>query len=435
MKLLTVSIIHHILGALLFLVLLNSCIIAHQLEHHAPSLSAKISKFLESETGPTVDPHRLEGTRWALLVAGSRGYENYRHQADVCHAFQILKKGGLREENVIVFMYDDIAFDVNNPRPGVIVNSPGGDNVYEGVPKDYTGRNSSIQNLFAVILGNKSALTGGSGKVLDSGPKDHIFIYYSDHGSPGTVAMPCDEYIYADDLINVLKKKNEANAYESMVFYLEACESGSMFDGLLPETLNIYASTAANATEDSYATYCPDDYPYTPPAYDVCLGDVYSVSWMEDSEKHDLRSETLEQQLQLVARRTAIESRDQGSHVMQYVLKSPERKDSIRRVEAQKQLTSEINSRMLVGNRMKQISSSLAGVKSGIAILHTVRPEGQPLVDDWRCLKTLVKTYEEHCGSLTRYGMKYMRAFANMCNAGIMVEQMNKAAAGMCNPV
>ncbi|GMH22761.1 hypothetical protein Nepgr_024604 [Nepenthes gracilis] len=34
------------------------------------------------------------GTRWAVLVAGSSGYGNYRHQADVCHAYQILKRGG-----------------------------------------------------------------------------------------------------------------------------------------------------------------------------------------------------------------------------------------------------------------------------------------------------------------------------------------------------
>ncbi|KAK6129450.1 hypothetical protein DH2020_036808 [Rehmannia glutinosa] len=471
--------IHHILGALLLLELLGSCIIG---EHNLPSLSAKISKFLESEGGPAGNPHDiLEGTRWALLVAGSRGYENYRHQADVCHAFQLLKKGGLREENIIVFMYDDIAFDADNPRPGVIINSPSGDNVYEGVPKDYTGDNANVQNLFGVILGNTSALTGGSGKVLDSGPKDHIFIYYSDHGGPGVVAMASDEFVYADDLINVLKQKHQGNAYASMVFYLEACESGSMFEGLLPETINIYAITAANATEDSFAAYCPDDYPYISPAYDVCLGDVYSVSWMEDSEKHDLRSETLGQQLQVVRRRTAVENSEGGSHVMQYgspVLsreylytymgtstlndnytlskriatpstvkavsqrgadllhhqhkfnKAP--KDSTRRLEAQKQLLNEISNRMLVDNKIKKISRLLFGTKRGIAMLHTVRTGGQPLVDDWSCLKTFVMIYEEHCGSLSRYGLKYMRAIANMCNANITTEQMSMAAARIC---
>lgn len=77
----------------------------------------------------------LTGKKWALLVAGSSGYENYRHQADICHAYQILKKGGLKDENIIVFMYDDIAYNVQNPRPGVLINHPNGPDVYYGVPK------------------------------------------------------------------------------------------------------------------------------------------------------------------------------------------------------------------------------------------------------------------------------------------------------------
>lgn len=32
-------------------------------------------------------------------------------------------------------MYDDIAFNGENPRPGVIINKPDGGDVYEGVPK------------------------------------------------------------------------------------------------------------------------------------------------------------------------------------------------------------------------------------------------------------------------------------------------------------
>lgn len=38
-----------------------------------------------------------------------------------------------------------------------------------------------------MILGNKTATKGGSGKVVDSGPNDHIFIFYSDHGGPGVL--------------------------------------------------------------------------------------------------------------------------------------------------------------------------------------------------------------------------------------------------------
>ena len=36
-------------------------------------------------------------------------------------------------------MSDDIAHNDENPTPGIIINQPGGKDVYHGVPKDYTG--------------------------------------------------------------------------------------------------------------------------------------------------------------------------------------------------------------------------------------------------------------------------------------------------------
>jgi legumain len=55
--------------------------------------------------------------------------------------------------------------------------------------QDYTGANVTVNNFLAAFLGNKSALTGGSGKVIESGPQDHIFLFYSDHGGPGVLGI------------------------------------------------------------------------------------------------------------------------------------------------------------------------------------------------------------------------------------------------------
>lgn len=66
------------------------------------------------------------------------------------------------------------------------------------------------------------------------------------------------------------------------VLYIEACESGSVFEGIMPKDLNIYVTTASNAQESSWGTYCPGMTPPPPPEYLTCLGDLYSVAWMED---------------------------------------------------------------------------------------------------------------------------------------------------------
>ena len=70
---------------------------------------------------------------WALLVAGSKGWSNYRHQADVCHAYQVLHSHGVPDDNIVVMMYDDIANHEKNTFKGKLFNRPGGPDVYKGV--------------------------------------------------------------------------------------------------------------------------------------------------------------------------------------------------------------------------------------------------------------------------------------------------------------
>ena len=43
-----------------------------------------------------------------------------------------------------------------------------------------------------------------------------------------------------------------------------------------------------------------------------------------------------------------------------------------------------------------------------------------------------VRVFESHCGSLTQYGMKHMRAFANICNNGVSVAEMKEASISAC---
>ncbi|XP_058206956.1 vacuolar-processing enzyme [Rhododendron vialii] len=421
------------------------------------------------------------GTRWAVLVAGSLGYGNYRHQADVCHAYQILKRGGLKDENIVVFMYDDIAKSELNPRQGILINHPQGQDVYAGVPKDYTGEHVTVENLYAVLLGDKKAVKGGSGKVVDSKPNDRIFLYYSDHGGPGVLGMPNMPFLYAKDFIEVLKKKHASGSYKEMVLYIEACESGSVFEGLMPTDLNIYVTTASNAEESSWGTYCPGMEPAPPPEYITCLGDLYSVSWMEDSETHNLKKETLAHQYTKVKERTSnYNTYNAGSHVMEYGNKSikgervylyqgfdPATKnfpvneiyfgtpmDVVNQRDADllflwqryerseegsenkrtllKEITETVMHRNHLDGSVDMIGVLLFGPKKGPSTLNSLRKPGLALVDDWICLKSMVRLFEKHCGSLTQYGMKHMRAFANICNNGVSEAAMEEACVVAC---
>jgi len=244
---------------------------------------------LKNELENIDDPDK-GGKLWVVLAAGSWGWGNYRHQADVCHAYHIVRQHGIPDERIVVFMKDDIANNSENPFPGVIMNSPNGTNVYKGVPKDYTGDNVDPVNFMNVLLGK--TMNVGSGKTLNTGPKDRIFVYFADHGGPGLSQFGNNSHgmLYATNLTDTLNEMHKQKKYSEMVLYWESCNSGSMFLNL-SSNINVYALSAANATQSSFACYCAPEFWGKSNVH--CFGDCFSVHWMEDADDEDLRNETL----------------------------------------------------------------------------------------------------------------------------------------------
>ena len=100
--------------------------------------------------------------------------------------------------------------------------------------------------------------------------------------------------------------------YKEMVIYIEACESGSMFENTLKDNINVYAVTAANGKESSWGCYCPPQDKVQGVSMRTCLGDLFSVNWMENAEAYEPDSETLAGQFDIVKKKT------DKSHVMKF---------------------------------------------------------------------------------------------------------------------
>lgn len=174
---------------------------------------------------------------------------------------------------------------------------------------DYKGGDVTPELFLSVLEGNKTAVNGkGTGRVLDSKPEDNVFMFFSDHGAPNLIAFP-SKYLYADQLLATFSKMK--GRFAKFVFYLETCESGSMFVNL-PKDTKIYALSAANPTESSWGTYCSPDDVIQGKHIGTCLGDLFSVSFVENSEESDLSGETLQIQFERIRALTTM------SHVMQW---------------------------------------------------------------------------------------------------------------------
>jgi len=302
----------------------------------------------------------------------------------------------------------------------------------------------------------------GSGKVIASGPDDQVFVNFVDHGATGILAFPRGQ-LTKKQLNDALQKMHDENRYNQLVLYIEACESGSMFNNVLPNDINIFATTAANPHESSYACY----YDRSRRTY---LGDVYSVNWMEDSDKEDIETETLDAQYQIVKQITTT------SHVMEYgdltiatadvvgQFQGPDEpslktsvpavstKDGVpsldvpldilyrrladaeapqERRRLQAEIDGMIEKRAHLDTVVSKLVSRVASSYEQEQRLVAAKPEAVTQLD---CHHTLVTAFSRHCFDFGEhpYALKHAYILANMCENGINANDAVQAMQQVC---
>jgi legumain len=389
-------------------------------------------------------------------MAGSNTYSNYRHQADACHAYQIARKNGIPESQIILLAYDDIAHASQNPFPGKVFNKPDGPDVYAGCKIDYKGKDVNKANFLKVLTGDSSA----SGPVLKSTSKDRVFVYFADHGGVGILGVPSGAaggYIHAKDVNDALQTMHTKGMYQELLFYVEACESGSIFKGLL-NAPNVVAVTAANAKESSWGFYCPPQDKVNGKRIGSCLGDEFSIRWMEDSDAANFKSETVAQQIstvtkavkkshvqqfgdastigkevlgdfegangdamQAIARNishfsadfaaSGVNSRDIDVHLAYYQLATAETLHEKR--TKQRDLAALLARRQAADDKFLRIATVAVG--GDVAQAQAMIDDDLESLGDVNCHVHALEVLTDTCGPLDDYTMRYSRLFANLC--------------------
>ena len=229
----------------------------------------------------------------------------------------------------------------------------------------------------------------------------------------------------------------------------QTCESGSMFQKLASDS-GIYAVSAASPTESSWGCYCSPDDVIMGKHIGPCLGDLFSVNWIEDSDESNAK-ESLQDQYEIVKKKT------NRSKVMQwgdlsflqdpvddFIGKSKKGNlatENIRLIRPLRAVgrkpaskSAHFNSRT---NKLQSLSALYARERS-----HAVFQEMMEEMADMQrydssfnrlsvrlgltgsyndkdlqseCIKETFEKYEQKCGRFSDYGLKYVSNFAEAC--------------------
>ena len=182
---------------------------------------------------------------WAVVIAASEGWMNYRHQADALAFYQKLKRLGYDDNHILLIMADDIAHHPNNPVPGVVQHVPNGANLYDDIRIDYRLQDISPEAFQSILLGEME-------NSLQSDCDDNVLLFWSGHGERGNWVWGEDDAFSAERLRETLLLLEQGKKYRKLLGLIETCYSGSM--GLVTEGIpGVLFVTAANELETSKA--------------------------------------------------------------------------------------------------------------------------------------------------------------------------------------
>lgn len=189
--------------------------------------------------------------KWAVVVAASTGWMNYRHQADALAFYQFLKENGYDDEHIILIMADDLASNPNNPYLGTVKRLPNGENLYHDVEIDYNLSELKPEDFRNILIGKDNS-------AIKSSDADNVLLFWSGHGNKGELLWGDDDVITSKMISEIFQEMAKEHKFRKMLCLIEACYSGSVAEKCenIPGLLML---TAANGNETSKADIYNND--------------------------------------------------------------------------------------------------------------------------------------------------------------------------------
>ena len=227
--------------------------------------------FMEQASAGT-DQHFSYPARtdqYAVLVQGSDGYINYRHQADVLSVYQALRRGGFPDDHIILVIDAEMSSARANPQPGTVRTSPTGPDLLGGTTEDsgfaaaevdYDSRDLTARDIANILKGNQTSTTP---VVLPQDAGHNVLFYWSGHGrsrSQGGSNEFCWRDTHAGEgfTADLLRETASQMLFRKLCITAEPCYGECVIQGI--EGIDgVLAMSGANAAEQSWADHWSDD--------------------------------------------------------------------------------------------------------------------------------------------------------------------------------
>ncbi|KJE96721.1 GPI-anchor transamidase, partial [Capsaspora owczarzaki ATCC 30864] len=189
---------------------------------------------------------------WAVLVATSKYWFNYRHTANTLAMYRSVKRLGIPDSNIILMLADDMACNTRNPFPGTVFHNTKREiNVYgENIEVDYRGSEVTVENFLRVLTGRFPEHVPRSKRLL-SDDRSNILVYMTGHGGDEFLKFQDSEEISSRDIADAFEQMWQKRRYNEIMFVIDTCQANTMYSTFYSP--HILACGSAALGETSYS--------------------------------------------------------------------------------------------------------------------------------------------------------------------------------------
>ncbi|GKY96915.1 hypothetical protein MPSEU_000650400 [Mayamaea pseudoterrestris] len=193
----------------------------------------------------------------AVIVSSSRYWFNYRHTTNALSIYQLLKRNGIPDDNIILMLADEYAINDRNVfQNRLLTKGRTGVSLYDfDTQIDYRGDDVSVDNFLRVLLGqpHESSLP-----VLRSNERSHVLIYLTGHGGNQFFKFQDVEEITSQQLARAVAGMHERSKYQEVLIVADTCQAYTIADHMA-HVPNVTIIASSLRGESSYAHHVDGD--------------------------------------------------------------------------------------------------------------------------------------------------------------------------------
>jgi len=220
---------------------------------HSKRIAALLAALLSSPC--TADKLSTAEDTLVIILSASRYWFNYRHASGALTAYDLVRRLGVPDDRVLLFLAEDPAWDGRNPFPGAIFNADLERNrsVYPlDVEVDFSGSSVTVSAFLGALAGRAGDGVPGR-RALPALPtrSANLLVYMTGHGGDGFLKFADKEEMTYADAGHALHEGWLRGRFGRALVLADTCQAGSLGEWLHTPGVTLIASSVTG--QNSYA--------------------------------------------------------------------------------------------------------------------------------------------------------------------------------------